>query len=75
MVRSTLLKTQLRMQDMPRDELGNITTTPSVVVTTLKDILDDGNLDTIALTRGGMAYLPKDGATGDGVTIITAATE
>ena len=59
---------------MPRDELGNITTTPSVVVTTLKDVLDVGNLATIALTRGGMAYLPKDTATGDGVSIVTGDT-
>lgn len=59
---------------MPRDEEGNITTTPSVVVKTIKDVLDEGNLDTIALTRGGMAYLPKDAGTGDGVSIITGDT-
>lgn len=59
---------------MPRDAEGNITTTPSVVVQTLKDVLDEGGLDTIALTRGGMAYLPKDTATGDGVSIVTGDT-
>lgn len=49
---------------MPVDSEGNITTTPSVVVKTITDLMRENNLDTIALHDGGMARVAKDDGTG-----------
>lgn len=52
---------------MPIDQDGNITTTPSIDVKTLHDVIQDDGKDVIALTVGGMARTPKD--TGDGIDL------
>ena len=49
---------------MPVDVNGNITTTPSVVVKTLHDVILDDDKDVVALTVAGMARTPKDTGTG-----------
>ena len=56
---------------MPVDNEGNITTTPSVVVKTITDLMRENNLDTIALHDGGMARVAKDDGTG---VVLTAST-
>lgn len=49
---------------MPVDSEGNITTTPSVVVKTITDVMREKNLDTIPLFDGGVARVAKDDGTG-----------
>ena len=58
---------------MPVDNEGNITTTPSVVVKTITDVMRDSNLDTIPLFNGGIARVARDKADGKGV-VLTANT-
>lgn len=49
---------------MPVDVDGNITTTPSVVVKTLHDVILDDSKDVVALKVAGMARTPKDAGAG-----------
>ena len=49
---------------MPVDNEGNITTTPSVVVKTITDVLHEGKVDLIPLMLGGIARVAKDDGTG-----------
>lgn len=49
---------------MPVDVNGNITTTPSVVVKTLHDVILDDSKDVVALKVAGMARTPKDAGAG-----------
>lgn len=49
---------------MPVDSKGNITTTPSVTVETITDVMREKNLDTIPLFDGGMARVAEDDGTG-----------
>lgn len=58
---------------MPRDSEGNITTTPSVVVKTIFDVMKEDKLDVIPLFKGGMARVKEDKVDGKGV-VITANT-
>lgn len=58
---------------MPVDSEGNITTTPSVVVKTITDVMREKNLDTIPLFDGGIARIARDKADGTGV-VLTAST-
>lgn len=58
---------------MPVDSEGNITTTPSVVVKTITDVMREKNLDTIPLFDGGIARVARDKADGKGVA-LTANT-
>lgn len=57
---------------MPVDSEGNITTTPSVVVETITDVMRENNLDTVALHDGGMARVAEDDGTG--VTLGTGGS-
>ena len=63
---------------MPVDVDGNITTTTSVTVKTLHDVILDDDKDVVALTVAGMARTPKDEGTGidlaAGSYTLTAAT-
>lgn len=63
---------------MPVDVDGNITTTPSVAVKTLHDVILDDDKDVVALTVAGMARTPKDEGAGidlaGGSYTLTAAT-
>ena len=58
---------------MPVDNEGNITTTPSVVVKTITDVLHEGKVDLIPLVLGGIARVARDKADGKGV-VLTANT-
>ena len=63
---------------MPVDSEGNITTTPSVDVKTITDVMRENNVDTIPLHEGGMARINEDDGSGvnigsDGF-VLTAAT-
>lgn len=49
---------------MPVDVNGNITTTPSVVVKTLHDVILNDSKDVVALKVAGMARTSKDAGTG-----------
>lgn len=49
---------------MPVDVSGNITTTPSVVVKTLHDVILNDSKDVVALKVAGMARTSKDAGTG-----------
>lgn len=57
---------------MPRDAEGNITTTPSVEVKTIFDVMHEEKVDVVPLFKGGMARIAEDKADGNGVTIATA---
>ncbi len=59
---------------MPVDVEGNITTTPSVDVRTLKDVLDEDKVDVIPLFNGGMARTAKDKGDGKGVILTNQNT-
>ena len=56
---------------MPVDNEGNITTTPSVVVKTITDVMHEDKVDVIPLVLGGMARVAKDDGTG---VVLTAST-
>lgn len=57
---------------MPRDAEGNITTTQSVNVKTIFDVMHEDKVDVVPLFKGGMARIAEDKADGEGVTIATA---
>lgn len=59
---------------MPRDSEGNITTTPSVVVKTIFDVMKDDKLDVIPLFKGGMARVKENEVDGQGVLITTSTS-
>ena len=59
---------------MPVDTDGNITTTPSVVVKTIFDVMRDDKVDVIPLYKGGMARTAKDKGDGKGVVITNQNT-
>ena len=59
---------------MPVDTDGNITTTPSVVVKTIFDVMRDDKVDVIPLFKGGMARTAKDKGDGKGVVITNQNT-
>ena len=59
---------------MPVDTDGNITTTPSVVVKTIFDVMRDDKVDVIPLFKGGMARTAKDKGDGRGVVITNQNT-
>jgi hypothetical protein len=58
---------------MPVDNEGNITTTPSVVVKTITDVMHEDKVDVIPLMLGGIARIAQDKADGKGV-VLTAST-
>ncbi len=58
---------------MPVDSEGNITTTPSVVVKTITDVMREDKVDVIPLVLGGIARVAQDKADGKGV-VLTAST-
>ena len=60
---------------MPVDSEGNITTTPSVVVKTITDVMREKNLDTIPLFDGGMARVAKGDGTGVTLGKVSSAPE
>ena len=54
---------------MPRNVEGNITTTPSVVVKTIFEVMAETKADVIPLFKGGMARVDEDKADGKGVVL------
>ena len=56
---------------MPVDSEGNITTTQSVVVKTITDVMREDKVDVIPLVLGGIARVARDKADGEGVTLGT----
>ena len=54
---------------MPRNVDGNITTTPSVVVKTIFEVMAETKADVIPLFKGGMARVDEDKADGKGVVL------
>lgn len=56
---------------MPVDAEGNITTTPSVVVKTLHEVLIKDKVDVIPLFKAGMARVADDKADGNGVVLTS----
>ena len=59
---------------MPVDTDGNITTTPSVVVKTIFDVMRDDKVDVTPLFKGGMARTAEDKGDGKGVVITNKNT-
>ena len=58
---------------MPVDENGNITTTRSVNVKTLQDVITTDGKDVLPSMLGGMVRIPKDPGDGNGVELGEAA--
>lgn len=58
---------------MPVDANGNITTTRSVNVKTLQDVITTDGKDVLPSILGGMVRIPKDTADGKGVELGAAA--
>ena len=59
---------------MPVDAEGNITTTKSVNVKTLFEVMDKEKVDVIPLFKGGMARTAKDKVDGKGVVLTNQNT-
>ena len=59
---------------MPVDAEGNITTTPSVVVKTIFDVMTADKVDVIPLFKGGMARVNEDKVDGKGVVLTSKNT-
>ena len=59
---------------MPVDSEGNITTTPSVVVKTIFEVMQEEKVDVIPLFKGGMARTAEDKADGKGVVLTNQNT-
>ena len=57
---------------MPVDQDGNITTTQSVNVKTLQDVITTDGKDVLPSILGGMVRIPKDTADGKGVELGAA---
>ena len=73
MILSSLLRTLDRILNMPVDADGNITTTQSVNVKTLHDIITTNSEDVLPSILGGMVRIPKDSGDGNGVELGKAA--
>ena len=58
---------------MPVDANGNITTTRSVNVKTLQDVITTDGKDVLPAMLGGMVRIPKDPGDGNGVELGEAA--
>ena len=58
---------------MPVDANGNITTTRSVNVKTLQDVITTDGKDVLLSMFGGMVRIPKDLGDGNGVELGKAA--
>ena len=58
---------------MPVDQDGNITTTRSVNVKTLQDVITTDGKDVLPSMLGGMVRIPKDLGDGNGVELGEAA--
>lgn len=58
---------------MPVDAEGNITTTQSVNVKTIFEVMQEDKVDVIPLFKGGMARVAEDKGEGEGV-VLTANT-
>ena len=58
---------------MPIDANGNITTTKSVNVKTLQDVITTDGKDVLPSLLGGMVRIPKDLGDGKGVALAAAA--
>ena len=58
---------------MPVDRDGNITTTQSVNVKTLQDVITTDGKDVLLSMFGGMVRIPKDLGDGKGVELGKAA--
>ena len=58
---------------MPVDANGNITTTRSVNVKTLQDVITTDGKDVLPAMLGGMVRIPKDPGDGNGVELSEAA--
>ena len=58
---------------MPVDQDGNITTTRSVNVKTLQDVITTDGKDVLPSMLGGMVRIPKDTSDGNGVELAKAA--
>ena len=58
---------------MPVDANGNITTTRSVNVKTLQDVITTDGKDVLPSMLGGMVRIPKDPGDGNGVQLAVAA--
>lgn len=58
---------------MPVDRDGNITTTRSVNVKTLQDVITTDGKDVLPSMLGGMVHIPKDLGDGNGVALGAAA--
>lgn len=54
---------------MPVDANGNITTTQSVNVKTLQDVITTDGKDVLPSIFGGMVRIPKDPGDGNGVEL------
>lgn len=54
---------------MPVDQDGNITTTPSVDVKTLQDVITTDGKDLVPLFLGGMVRTPQDPGDGTGLEL------
>ena len=59
---------------MPYDSEGNLTTTVSVNVPTIQDMIRNNEVYVIPLPFGGMVVLPKSTRNGDGVVLIADPT-
>ena len=60
---------------MPVDQDGNITTTRSVNVKTLQDVITTDGKDVLPSMLGGMVRIPKDPGDGNGVELGAAAVD
>ena len=58
---------------MPVDRDGNITTTQSVNVKTLHDVITTDGKDVLPSLLGGMVRIPKDPGDGKGIELGEAA--
>ena len=73
MILSSLLRTLDRILNIPVDANGNITTTRSVNVKTLQDVITTDGKDVLPSMLGGMVRIPKDPGDGKGVELGAAA--
>ena len=74
MILSSLLRILGEILNMPVDANGNITTTRSVNVKTLQDVITTDGKDVLPSILGGMVRIPKDLGDGKGVELGKAAT-
>ena len=72
MILSSLLRILDRILNMPVDANGNITTTRSVNVKTLQDVITTDGKDVLPSMLGGMVRVDKDAGDGAGIKITSA---